>query len=85
MITIMSETNESPKRANKKRPNMRSFAADEDVDQMLNDAVSIGAVQKDIINEALRRYAPAAIRAEAKRLKKKASEIEKRNTGAGNN
>jgi hypothetical protein len=61
-----------------KKRNMRSFEADPDVAQMLDDAVASGAQIKDLTNEALRLYGPGVLAKQVKELRKKADEIEKR-------
>lgn len=83
-MSMSEKTNETKKKA-PRRPNMRSWEADKDVAKMLDDAERLGAVKKEIINKALRKYGPAALREELKRMRQELDEIERRNTGANNN
>lgn len=82
MITIMSE---KPKKKAPQRPNMRSWEADEDVAKLLDDAERLGAIKREIINKALRKYGPAALKEELKRMRSELDEIERRNTDANRN
>lgn len=85
MITTMSEKPNKPQKKAPQRPNMRSWEADDDVAALLDDAEKLGAIKKEIINKALRKYGPAALREELKRLRHEIDEIERRNTDAGKN
>ena len=57
---------------------MRSFEAEDDVAQMLDEAVSSGAILKDLVNAALKRYGPEILAERVKELRKKADAIEKK-------
>lgn len=75
----MAKKSKSGKSA--KRPNMKSFEADDDVAKMLDDAIAAGAQLKDLVNEALRTYGPEVLAEQVKELRRKADEIEKKIVG----
>lgn len=69
------------KEKTKKKRNMHSFEAEADVEKMLAIARDEGAVERQLINEALRKFGPGILKEIAEDYKARASRIEKKIDG----